>query len=63
MNPITAAPVFDAVIYLQGFRHELPVRSNCFRGLRGAYLVKLFYTSNTLIMLQSTLKSLIFLVS
>lgn len=63
MNLLATAVVFGAVIYLQGFRLEIPVKSNRFRGQRGSYPVKLFYTSNMPIMLQSALTSHIFLVS
>jgi protein transport protein SEC61 subunit alpha len=55
--------VFAAVIYLQGFRVEIPVKSARQRGVRGSYPVRLFYTSNMPIMLQSALSSNIFLVS
>lgn len=55
--------VFLFVLYLQGFRYELPIRSTRTRGQIGVYPIKLFYTSNTPIMLQSALTSNIFLVS
>ncbi|KAG9878498.1 SecY protein, partial [Aureobasidium melanogenum] len=55
--------VFSAVIYLQGFRVEIPVKSSRQRGMRGSYPVRLFYTSNMPIMLQSALSSNVFLVS
>lgn len=55
--------VFMFVLYLQGFRYELPVRSTRTRGQIGIYPIKLFYTSNTPIMLQSALTSNIFLIS
>jgi len=55
--------VFAVVIYLQGFRIEIPVKSNRFRGQRGSYPVKLFYTSNMPIMLESALTSHIYIVS
>ena len=51
--------VFAVVIYLQGFRVELPVKSNRFRGQQGTYPIKLFYTSNMPIMLQSQIIALI----
>lgn len=44
MNLIATVAVFALVIYLQGFRIEIPVKSNRFRGQRGTYPVKLFYT-------------------
>ena len=63
MNIIATVVIFAVVIYLQGFRIEIPVKSNRFRGQRGTYPVKLFYTSNMPIMLQSALTSNIFIVS
>lgn len=55
--------VFLFVLYLQGFRYELPIRSTKVRGQIGTYPIKLFYTSNTPIMLQAALTSNIFLIS
>jgi protein transport protein SEC61 subunit alpha len=63
MNLIATLAVFAVVIYLQGFRLEIPVKSNRFRGQRGSYPVKLFYTSNMPIMLESALTSHIYIVS
>ncbi|KAL8690864.1 MAG: hypothetical protein Q9224_004305 [Gallowayella concinna] len=63
MNLLATIVVFAAVIYLQGFRVEIPVKSSRQRGMRGSYPVRLFYTSNMPIMLQSALSSNIFLVS
>ncbi|KAL8671308.1 MAG: hypothetical protein Q9168_004192 [Polycauliona sp. 1 TL-2023] len=63
MNLLATIIVFAAVIYLQGFRVEIPVKSSRQRGMRGSYPVRLFYTSNMPIMLQSALSSNIFLVS
>ncbi|KAH7908988.1 SecY subunit domain-containing protein [Hygrophoropsis aurantiaca] len=63
MNLLATVIVFAAVIYMQGFRIEIPVKSNRFRGQRGSYPVKLFYTSNMPIMLQSALTSNVFIVS
>ena len=63
MNLIATIVVFAAVIYLQSFRVEIPVKSNRQRGMRGSYPVRLFYTSNMPIMLQSALASNIFMIS
>jgi protein transport protein SEC61 subunit alpha len=63
MNLIATIVIFVVVIYLQGFRIEIPVKSNRFRGQRGSYPVKLFYTSNMPIMLESALTSNVFIVS
>ena len=63
MNLLSTVVIFAAVIYLQGFRVEIPVKSQRQRGMRGSYPVRLFYTSNMPIMLQSALSSNIFLIS
>ena len=63
MNLLATLLVFVAVIYLQSFRVEIPLKSSKQRGMRGSYPVRLFYTSNMPIMLQSALSSNIFLVS
>ncbi|KAK0555932.1 translocon subunit [Tilletia horrida] len=63
MNLLATLLVFLIVIYLQGFRIEIPVKSNKFRGQRGTYPVKLFYTSNMPIMLESALTSNVFIIS
>ncbi|CAA7271372.1 unnamed protein product [Cyclocybe aegerita] len=61
--PNVMSLISTVVIYLQGFCIEIPVKSNRFRGQRGTYPVKLFYTSNMPIMLQSALTSNVFIVS
>lgn len=63
MNLMATVLVFAVVIYLQGFRVEIPVKSNKLRGHQGSYPIKLFYTSNMPIMLQSALVSNIFFIS
>ena len=63
MNLLATLVVFAAVIYLQGFRVEIPVKSSRQRGMRGSYPIRLFYTSNMPIMLQSALSSNVFLFS
>ena len=62
-NLLATIFVFAVVIYLQGFRVEIPVKSNRYRGQQGTYPIKLFYTSNMPIMLQSALVSNIFFIS
>ena len=52
MNLVATALVFDAPTYLQGFRLEIAVKNNRFRGQRGGYPVKLYYTSSMPIMLE-----------
>jgi protein transport protein SEC61 subunit alpha len=63
MNLLATLVIFAAVIYLQGFRVEIPVKSSRQRGARGSYPVRLFYTSNMPIMLQGALSSNVFLIS
>ncbi|WWC69768.1 protein transporter SEC61 subunit alpha [Kwoniella pini CBS 10737] len=63
MNLLATVVVFALVIYLQGFRIEIPIKSSKMRGQRGSYPVKLFYTSNMPIMLESALTSNVFLIS
>lgn len=62
-NLMATILIFAVVIYLQGFRVEIPVQSNRVRGQQGSYPIKLFYTSNMPIMLQSALVSNIFFIS
>lgn len=63
MSVLATLLTFGLVIYLQGFRVELPVKSNRLRGQRGSYPIKLFYTSSMPVMLQSALFANIFLIS
>lgn len=54
---------FLAVVYLQTLKLDLPVRSIKTRGPLGTFPVRLFYTSNTPIMLQNALTSNLFMIS
>ncbi|KAK3808538.1 MAG: SecY subunit domain-containing protein [Benniella sp.] len=63
MNLLATVFIFGIIIYLQGFRVELPVTSTRVRGQRATYPIKLFYTSNMPIMLQSALASNVFMIS
>ncbi|KAF2302988.1 hypothetical protein GH714_012328 [Hevea brasiliensis] len=56
-NLLATVLIFLIVIYFQGFRVVLPVRSKNARGQQGSYPIKLFYTSNMPIILQSALVS------
>lgn len=47
---------------LQGFRVDLPVRSKQRRGQQQNYPIKLFYTSNMPIILQSALVSNLYFI-
>jgi len=62
-NLLATVLVFLIVIYFQGFRVDLPVRSKKARGQQGSYPIKLFYTSNMPIILQSALVSNLYFIS
>lgn len=63
LQVVSTVIVFFAVVYLQGFRVEIPIKSTRQRGPYALYPIRLFYTSNTPIMLQSALSSNIFIIS
>lgn len=56
-NLLATALVIAIVIYFQGFRIDLPVKYQRQRGQVGSYPIKLFYTSNIPIILQTALVS------
>ncbi|CAM6042859.1 unnamed protein product [Sphagnum compactum] len=62
-NLLATVLVFLIVIYFQGFRVVLPVRSKSARGQQGSYPIKLFYTSNMPIILQSALVTNLYFIS
>merc|ERR1719191_1633439 len=55
--------VFFIVIYFQGFRVELSVKNAKVKGQQGSYPIKLFYTSNIPIILQTALVSNLYFFS
>jgi protein transport protein SEC61 subunit alpha len=55
--------VFVVVIYFQGFRVDLPIKYQKQRGQQGSYPIKLFYTSNIPIILQTALVSNLYFLS
>jgi len=55
--------VFLIVIYFQGFRVDLTIKSNKIRGYQTVYPIKLFYTSNIPIILQTALVSNLYFLS
>jgi protein transport protein SEC61 subunit alpha len=63
MNLMATIVVFMIVIYFQGFRVELPIKSKVARGQSGNYPIKLFYTSSMPIILQSALVSNVYFLS
>jgi len=62
-NLMATALVFCVVIYFQGFRVDLPVKYQKQRGQPGSYPIKLFYTSNIPIILQTALVSNLYFMS
>lgn len=55
--------IMCAMPIVQGFRVDLPVRSKQRRGQQQQYPIKLFYTSNMPIILQSALVSNLYFIS
>merc|ERR1712137_530629 len=62
-NLLATVFVFIVVIYFQGFRVDLPVKYQKYRGQQGTYPIKLFYTSNMPIILQTALISNLYFFS
>jgi len=62
-NLLATVFVFVIVIYFQGFRVDLPVKYQKQRGVVQPYPIKLFYTSNIPIILQTALVSNLFFIS
>merc|ERR1711920_1203198 len=62
-NLFATVLVFFIVIYFQGFRVDLPVKYQKVRGQQGSYPIKLFYTSNIPIILQTALVSNLYFFS
>lgn len=62
-NLLATVFVFIFVIYFQGFRVDLPIKSSRVRGQQGTYPIKLFYTSNIPIILQTALVSNLYFFS
>jgi len=62
-NLLATVLVFLIVIYFQGFRVEIPLARKNVRGDSQPYPIKLFYTSNIPIILQTALVSNLYFVS
>eukprot|EP01006_Ploeotia_vitrea_P042466 TRINITY_DN66629_c1_g8_i2.p1 TRINITY_DN66629_c1_g8~~TRINITY_DN66629_c1_g8_i2.p1 ORF type:complete len:482 (-),score=79.48 TRINITY_DN66629_c1_g8_i2:52-1497(-) len=62
-NLLATVLVFVIVIFFQGFRVDLPVVSVKQKNYQGSYPIKLFYTSNMPIILQSALVSNLYFFS
>merc|ERR1712151_585910 len=62
-NLLATVLIFVVVIYFQGWRVDLPVKYQKYRGQQGSYPIKLFYTSNMPIIFQTALVSNLYFVS
>jgi protein transport protein SEC61 subunit alpha len=62
-NLISTVLIFLIVIYFQGWRVDLPLKYAKYRGQQGKYPIKLFYTSNMPIILQTALVSNLYFLS
>merc|ERR1712010_96274 len=62
-NLLATVLVFVVVIYFQGFKVLLPVQQRGQRGHETTYPIKLFYTSNIPIILQTALVSNLYFFS
>jgi len=62
-NIVATVLIFAVVIYFQGFRVDLPVKHRNAKGQSGTYPIKLFYTSNIPIILQTALVSNLYFMS
>jgi protein transport protein SEC61 subunit alpha len=62
-NLISTVLIFLIVIYFQGWRVDLSVKYAKYRGQQGKYPIKLFYTSNMPIILQTALTSNLYFLS
>lgn len=62
-NLMATGVVFLVVIFFQGFRVDLPIKSQNQRGATTTYPIKLFYTSNMPIILFTALVSNMFFIS
>lgn len=62
-NLLATVLVFVIVVYFQGFRVDLAVVHKKYQGYQGTYPIKLFYTSNIPVILQSALVSMLYFFS
>ncbi|OQR95792.1 transporter Sec61 subunit alpha [Thraustotheca clavata] len=62
-NVLSTVLMFIVITYFQGFRIDLPVKYQKYRGQQGSYPIKLLYTSNMPIILQTALVSNFYFMS
>lgn len=62
-NLLATVLIFLVVIFFQGWRVDLPIKYAKYRGQQGKYPIKLFYTSNMPIILQTALTGNLYFLS
>eukprot|EP00477_Mikrocytos_mackini_P000363 GAHX01000386.1.p1 GENE.GAHX01000386.1~~GAHX01000386.1.p1 ORF type:complete len:467 (+),score=49.72 GAHX01000386.1:46-1446(+) len=62
-NMFATLLVFLVIVFLQGFKIEIPIQHVKYRGHRATYPIKLFYTSSMPVILQNAIVSNIFFIS
>jgi len=62
-NLLSTVLIFLVVIFFQGFRVDVPLKNRNQRGVGNSYPIKLFYTSNIPIILQTALVSNLYFLS
>ena len=62
-NLLSTVLIFLIVIFFQGWRVDIPIKYANHRGQQGKYPIKLFYTSNMPIILQTALVSNLYFLS
>ena len=62
-NILATVLIFLIVVYFQGWRVDLPIRHTKIRGHTGKYPIKLFYTSNMPVILQTALTQNLYFMS
>lgn len=62
-NLMATGVIFVVVLYFQGFKVDIPIKNSQARGAVGSYPVRLFYTSNIPIILQTALVSQLYFLS
>lgn len=62
-NLLATVLIYMVVIYFQGFQVNINIKNNKVRGATSTYPIKLFYTSNIPIILQTALVSNFYFIS
>jgi len=62
-NLLATGLIFVIVLYFQGFKVDIPIKNSKVKGAVGSYPIRLFYTSNIPIILQTALVSQVYFLS